>query len=97
MHWHFQIFCGHVEKQEVKRTYLLLYGEDRLRSPALHLLSFYQLSILRRICSNLVPHHLVPLVRDLAESLLEILTDCLHSISFSLLFLGYFMSFLIEF
>lgn len=86
---------------EVQHRYLLLYGEDRLQSPALHLLSYNQLSVLRRTflpsCSNFVPHHLVPLVRDLVESLLEILTDHLHKISFFLLFLGYFMSFLIEF
>lgn len=86
---------------EVQHRYLLLYGENRLQSPPLHLLSFNQLSILRRTfpasCSNLVPHHLVPLVRDLAECLLEILTDHLHRVSLVLLFLGSFMSFLIDF
>lgn len=86
---------------EVQHRYLLLYGENRLQSHVLHLLSFKQLSILRRTfltsCSNLVPHHLVPLVSDLVESLLEILTDHLHSVSFFLLFPGYFMSFPIEF
>ena len=86
---------------EVQHRYLLLYGENRLQSPTLHLLSFNQLSILRRIfppyCNNLVPQHTVPLVRDLVECLLEILTDHLHSIFFLLLFLGYFMSFLVDF
>lgn len=91
MHWHFQLCCGHVEKQEVKSLW------RRQTAVFYSSFTFHQLFILRRICSNLIPHHLVPLVRDLAESLLEILTDSLHSISFFLLFLGYFMSFLIEF
>lgn len=84
---------------ELQHRFLLLYGGNRLQSPALHFLSFNQLSVLRRTfppsCSNLVPHHLVPLERDLVESLLEILTDHLHCVSFFLLFICYFISFLI--